>query len=100
MATETTTTEVGGLAERSQSNRNTSAGYPREPLKLKRLLDEYKSFDITPIIGREFPDVQLVDWLNAPNSDELIRDLAITSKSLTQAKQNQYHFLKLKTSGC
>jgi hypothetical protein len=53
--------------------------YPRAPLKLSGALDQFKSFDVTPVIGREFVDVDLVEWLNAPNSDELIRDLAITS---------------------
>ncbi|KAF1950361.1 taurine catabolism dioxygenase [Byssothecium circinans] len=50
----------------------------REPLQLKGVLDQYNSFDVTPIIGREFADVNLKDWLRAPNSDELLRDLAIT----------------------
>ncbi|KAL2133533.1 hypothetical protein VTI74DRAFT_2219 [Chaetomium olivicolor] len=50
----------------------------REPLKLSGALDSYESFDVTPVIGREFPTANLVDWLNAPNADELIRDLAIT----------------------
>jgi alpha-ketoglutarate-dependent taurine dioxygenase len=53
---------------------------PQEPLKLSGALDSYKSFDVTPVIGREYSDVNLKDWLRAPNSDELIRDLAITSK--------------------
>ncbi|MCJ1241820.1 hypothetical protein MMC14_009826 [Varicellaria rhodocarpa] len=35
------------------------------------------SFMSTPCIGIEFPDVDLVDWLEAPNSDGIIRDLAI-----------------------
>ena len=52
----------------------------REPLHLQGALDEYDSFDVTPIIGREFPSVNLKKWLEAPNSDELLRDLAITSK--------------------
>ena len=51
----------------------------REPLKLKGLLDKYKSFEVTPVIGREFPDANLVEWMKAPNSDELLRDLAILS---------------------
>lgn len=55
----------------------------KTPLKLKGVLDQFKSFDVTPVIGKEFPDASLVEWLRAPNSDELIRDLAITSaKSL------------------
>lgn len=51
----------------------------REPLKLKGVLDNYKSFKSTPIIGTEFPDANLVEWMKASNSDELLRDLAITS---------------------
>ncbi|KAM4067785.1 taurine catabolism dioxygenase tauD, tfdA family protein [Hirsutella rhossiliensis] len=47
-------------------------------LKTTGVLDQFESFDVTPIIGREFPNAKLVEWLNAPNSDELIRDLAIT----------------------
>ncbi|KAH6612960.1 hypothetical protein B0J18DRAFT_470303 [Chaetomium sp. MPI-SDFR-AT-0129] len=55
-----------------------SKGASREPLKLSGVLDSYESFDVTPIIGREFPTANLAEWLDAPNSDELIRDLAIT----------------------
>ncbi|KAI0538162.1 TauD-domain-containing protein [Xylaria digitata] len=50
----------------------------REPLKLSGTLEQFKYFDNTPIIGREFVDVDLAEWLRAPNSDELLRDLAIT----------------------
>jgi hypothetical protein len=53
----------------------------KEPLELKGVLDQYESFDVTPVIGREFKDVNLKEWLDAPNSDELLRDLAITSTS-------------------
>lgn len=54
----------------------------REPLKLSGALDQFKQFDVTPVIGREFADVDLAEWLRAPNSDELLRDLAITSMTL------------------
>ncbi|KAI1798932.1 TauD-domain-containing protein [Daldinia bambusicola] len=50
----------------------------KEPLKLSGALDQFKQFDVTPVIGREFIDVDLVEWLRAPNSDELLHDLAIT----------------------
>ncbi|KAJ0134949.1 putative alpha-ketoglutarate-dependent sulfonate dioxygenase [Colletotrichum tanaceti] len=53
------------------------SSHPR-PLKASAALDQYESFDVTPNIGREFPKANLVDWLDAPNADELIRDLAIT----------------------
>lgn len=62
--------------ENYKSVRNGSA----KPLKLKGVLDQYKSFDITPVLGREFDEsVRLVDLIQAENSDELLRDLAITS---------------------
>ena len=60
----------------------------KTPLELTGLLDQFKSFDVTPVIGTEFPDVQLVDWLRAPSSDALLRELAITSKFSYQAS---YH---------
>ncbi|RAO67585.1 uncharacterized protein BHQ10_003597 [Talaromyces amestolkiae] len=53
----------------------TGPRYIREPLKYSGSLDEYKSFDVTPIIGREFSDVQLTDILN---DDQKLRDLAVT----------------------
>jgi len=56
---------------------STNAGFP-SPLTLGGALDNYEHFDVTPIIGREFPTANLVEWLDAPNADELIRDLAIT----------------------
>ena len=75
MATETVTLNT------KSTDAPTQAQYPREPLKLNGALDQFESFDVTPIIGREFVDVNLKEWLEAPNSDELIRDLAITSTS-------------------
>ncbi|OCK79996.1 putative alpha-ketoglutarate-dependent taurine dioxygenase [Lepidopterella palustris CBS 459.81] len=50
----------------------------KEPLKLSGALDHFESFDVTPTIGREFVGVNLAKWLKAPNSDDLVRDLAIT----------------------
>lgn len=52
----------------------------RSPLKLKGVLEAFEHFDVTPTIGREYPNVQLTDWLSSNNSDDLIRDLAITGK--------------------
>lgn len=51
----------------------------KKPLKLSGSLDSFESFDVTPIIGREFPAANLKEWLHSPNSDALLRDLAITS---------------------
>lgn len=50
----------------------------RQPLQPSGALDKYAHFDVTPIIGREYSDLQIKDLLEAPNADELIRDLAIT----------------------
>lgn len=56
----------------------------QQPIPLTGTLDQFESFDITPVIGREFPKANLVDWLNAPNSDELLRELAVTSEFLPE----------------
>ncbi|KAL4817405.1 hypothetical protein BDW67DRAFT_184070 [Aspergillus spinulosporus] len=60
---------------KGESQKATASGYIREPLKYSGSLDEYKSFDVTPIIGREYPDLQLTDILH---DDQKLRDLAIT----------------------
>lgn len=53
--------------------------YPK-PLKSSGALAKFKWEDVTPVLGREFPTVNLVDdILHAANSDELVRDLAIDS---------------------
>lgn len=58
-----------------------ATSYP-EPLKPSGALDKFSFEDTTPVIGREFLNVNIVDDLmNAPNGDELLRDLAITSES-------------------
>lgn len=97
-ATETTTTVVGNIKSALKHSTHEENGKDngqsaetdelpkleinhREPLKLGGALDYFKAFDVTPVIGREFIDVDLAEWLRAPNSDELIRDLGITSTS-------------------
>ncbi|KAJ5925951.1 taurine dioxygenase family protein [Penicillium verhagenii] len=57
---------------------NKTRQYPA-PLKPSGALDQHEFEEMTPVIGREFPNVNIVDdILNAPNADELVRDLAIT----------------------
>lgn len=51
----------------------------RLPLTYSGSLDSYKSFDLTPVIGREFPDVQLSTLLS---DDRKIRDLAILGMTI------------------
>jgi hypothetical protein len=48
-----------------------------EPLVYAGSLDEFTQQDLTPVIGREFEGLQVTDLLGW--SDEVIRDLAITS---------------------
>ncbi|CAM1500390.1 Fc.00g095520.m01.CDS01 [Cosmosporella sp. VM-42] len=60
-----------------QGSPNLETGH-HEPLKLSGALQHFEQFDVTPVIGKEFVDVDLAEWLKAPNSDELLRDLAIT----------------------
>lgn len=64
------------------SKQNGNGAYTkREPLKQSGALDQFKHEDATPVIGREFPTINIVDdILNASNADELVRDLAITSE--------------------
>ena len=50
-----------------------SASYPT-PLQYSGTLDHYDSFDVTSVIGREFPNLQLSEILK---DDAKIRDLAI-----------------------
>lgn len=53
--------------------------YPA-PLKLSGALDSFKHEETTPVIGREFIGVNIVDdLLDSENADERLRDLAITS---------------------
>jgi hypothetical protein len=55
-------------------------GFVTPPSELGGHLKGHRSFKSTPVIGTEFPDADLAEWLTASNSDDLIRDLAITGK--------------------
>jgi hypothetical protein len=60
-------------------NGHQSASPVTLPLASNGSLDSYNKVDLTPVIGREFPTANLVDIMNAPNSDELLTELALTS---------------------
>lgn len=50
-------------------------------LDLSGALEQFAWEDVTPTIGREFAEANIVnDILNSPDSEKLLRDLAITSK--------------------
>ncbi|PSN59475.1 taurine dioxygenase family protein [Corynespora cassiicola Philippines] len=58
---------------------STEALITRQSLKPSGILDKFGYEDVTPVIGREFPNLNLVDdILKAENADELIKELAIT----------------------
>jgi hypothetical protein len=71
-----TTTKARTIPEikRSVAGLTQSANFPL-PLKYSGTLDNYESFDVTSVIGREYSKLQLTDILN---DDAKIRDLAIT----------------------
>lgn len=49
-----------------------------QPLKYTGTLDSFKHQDLTPVLGREYEGLQARDLLKW--GDEMIRDLAVTSK--------------------
>ena len=49
------------------------------PLIYSGSLDSWTYRDATPVIAREFNTLQVLDLLEDSNSDQLIRDLAVTS---------------------
>jgi hypothetical protein len=46
-------------------------------LKATGALDQYEHFDTTPVVGREYPHAKLAEWIQSPNSDDLLRELAL-----------------------
>lgn len=50
----------------------------RQPLRKGNSIDHLDYFEVTPIIGREYPTAKIKEILTAPNAEEQLRDLAIT----------------------
>lgn len=50
----------------------------QQPMSYTGSLDSYPHKDLTPVIGREYTNLQAVDILNSPNRAQLISDLAVT----------------------
>ena len=62
----------------------------REPLKISGALGQFSYEETTPILGREYLNVNIVDdLLKGENADERLRDLAITSKHPIPSKHCQ-----------
>jgi hypothetical protein len=57
-------------------------------------LDSYSYSDLTPVIGREYQSLQITDLLASKDSDQLLRDLAVTSAySLSHIIANYWKWL-------
>ena len=56
----------------------TGQQYP-QPMRQSGSLDKFEKFELTPILGTEFRQVDLTEWLTSPDSDRLLQDLAILS---------------------
>jgi len=56
------------------------------PLEASGALDHFKHTDLTPVIGREYPTLNVVELMESPNADELIKELAYTSNVSTVNK--------------
>lgn len=80
-ADNTVTYQDGNAPETFQITINTKSDLPSKtystPLVYSGSLDQYESFDLTTVIGKEFPTVQLTELLK---DDAKIRDLAITGR--------------------
>lgn len=79
MAPSATTTAGNGATNGRQNGATVSVNTLTEPMKSNGSLDDYEKIQLAPIIGTEFPKANLVDMMNAPNSDKLLAELAYTS---------------------
>ena len=50
------------------------------PVQGTGAINSFTQNHLTPGLGSEFIDLDLVDALNSPNRDAIFRDLAVTSK--------------------
>ena len=75
---------TGNSTDRDSIRGGNIKAQPRRtrPVTYTGLLDAWNSYDSTPAIGREFSNLQVVDLLRASNSDEVIKDLAVTSTTI------------------
>ena len=72
---------IDKVVEKVTNGTTQSTSLKRQPLKKTGIIDEFKFLESTPSLGREYPTLNIADdILKAPNADELIRDMAITSK--------------------
>ncbi|KAK8065747.1 taurine dioxygenase family protein [Apiospora hydei] len=69
---------IPSLHSKGEATTESATAYPK-PLQLSGALSKFAYEETTPVIGREYLNVNIVDdLLSATNADELLRDLAIT----------------------
>ncbi|KAK8113155.1 alpha-ketoglutarate-dependent sulfonate dioxygenase [Apiospora sp. TS-2023a] len=69
---------IPSLHSKGETDAESATKYPK-PLQLSGALDNFAYEETTPVIGRQYLNVNIVDdLLSATNADELLRDLAIT----------------------
>ncbi|KAF8590991.1 taurine catabolism dioxygenase [Ramaria rubella] len=71
-----------------------------KPLRYGGSLDKFEHVEVTPVVGRMYPRVQVSDLLKAPNARDLLQDLAATisqrgvvffrNQNITLAEQKQF----------
>lgn len=59
------------------------------PLVPQGLLDKFEHFESTPVIGREYANLNVRDLLTAPDGDAKFADLAATGECLSIAFHGQ-----------
>lgn len=74
-----------GNSTETRSNGDATKTLIRAPLNYSGALDEYEAFDVTSVIGREYPNAQLSEILT---NDAKIRDLAITGELFWDSNNN------------
>jgi hypothetical protein len=72
----------GILSDRAVSHENEVKSKSNlNPINPTGVLDKFGFEDVTPVIGREFPSLNIVDdLLQAEDADALLRELAVTSE--------------------
>jgi hypothetical protein len=79
-----TGSQAVGPGEESPVTKTTTNLFPK-PLNYSGSLDSFENFDVTAVIGREFPKLQLSQIIE---DDVKIRDLAIIGKTHLKVSDN------------
>ncbi|PAV22764.1 family taurine catabolism dioxygenase [Pyrrhoderma noxium] len=90
---------AGNRGSGEENRKIESSGLP-VPLKLGTSLEKYEKLDLTPTLGTEFArGVKLTDFLEAENSDEIIKDLGtlISQRGVVAFREQDINIEQMKT---